>query len=101
MTPYTTENRPMPNRWTGRDSGAMNVYSIVPSQRSHATVSVTISKMIPRYAQIDPADQELRRQLVLLLQRAPTPFAMNTIVSVFANVQRGTRPPRGSSASSR
>jgi len=26
----------------------MNVYSIVPSQRSHATVSVRISKMIPR-----------------------------------------------------
>jgi len=26
----------------------MNVYSIVPSQRSHATVSVMISKMIPR-----------------------------------------------------
>ena len=32
----------------------MNVYSIVPSQRSHATVSVRISKMIPRYAQITP-----------------------------------------------
>ena len=32
----------------------MNVYSIVPSQRSHATVSVTISKMIPRNAQITP-----------------------------------------------
>ena len=30
----------------------MNVYSIVPSQRSHATVSVRISKMIPRYDQI-------------------------------------------------
>ena len=29
----------------------MNVYSIVPSQRSHATVSVRNSKMIPRYAQ--------------------------------------------------
>jgi len=26
----------------------MNVYSIVPSQRSQATVSVRISKMIPR-----------------------------------------------------
>ena len=32
----------------------MNVYSIVPSQRSHATVSVTISKMIPRNAQMTP-----------------------------------------------
>ncbi len=41
-------NSPIPNRWIGRESGAMNVYSIVPSQRSHATVSVTISKMIPR-----------------------------------------------------
>ena len=30
----------------------MNVYSIVPSQRSQATVSVRISKMIPRYDQI-------------------------------------------------
>ena len=44
----------MPIRCTGRDTGAMNVYSIVPSQRSHATVSVTISKMIPRNAQITP-----------------------------------------------
>jgi hypothetical protein len=32
----------------GRDSGAMKVYSMVPSQRSQATVSVMISKMIPR-----------------------------------------------------
>jgi hypothetical protein len=38
----------MPKRCTGRETGAMNVYSIVPSQRSQATVSVTISKMIPR-----------------------------------------------------
>ena len=30
----------------------MNVYSMVPSQRSQATVSVMNSKMIPRYAQI-------------------------------------------------
>ena len=50
MTAYT----PMPIRCTGRETGAMNVYSIVPSQRSHATVSVTISKMIPRNAQITP-----------------------------------------------
>ena len=41
-------NVPIPSRCTGRASGAMNVYSIVPSQRSHATVSVRISKMIPR-----------------------------------------------------
>ena len=32
--------------------GAMNVYSIVPSQRSQATVSVMNSKMMPRYDQI-------------------------------------------------
>jgi hypothetical protein len=38
----------MPARWTGRESGAMNVYSIVPSQRSQATVSVRVSKIIPR-----------------------------------------------------
>ena len=38
----------------GRESGAMNVYSIVPSQRSQATVSVTNSKMIPRNAQMTP-----------------------------------------------
>ena len=30
----------------------MNVYSIVPSQRSHATVSVMNSKTMPRYDQI-------------------------------------------------
>ncbi len=30
----------------------MNVYSIVPSQRSQATVSTMISKTIPRYDQI-------------------------------------------------
>ena len=52
MSPYSTANAPMPNRCVDRDSGAMNVYSIVPSQRSHATVSVTNSKMIPRNAQM-------------------------------------------------
>ena len=56
-------NRPMPNRCIGRESGAMNVYSIVPSQRSHATVSVSTSKMIPRYAQIT-APTAARRDLV-------------------------------------
>ena len=52
MIPYSTAYAPWPPRWTNRDSGAMNVYSIVPSQRSHATVSVMNSKMIPRNAQI-------------------------------------------------
>ncbi len=42
----------MPNRCEVREIGAMNVYSIVPSQRSQATVSVTISKIRPRYDQI-------------------------------------------------
>ena len=46
--PVAIAKRPIPIRCTGRESGAMNVYSIVPSQRSHATVSVRISKMIPR-----------------------------------------------------
>src|SRR5262245_58735175 len=33
-----------------RDNGAMNVYSIVPSQRSQATVSIRKPKRTPRYA---------------------------------------------------
>ena len=41
----------MPARCIGRESGAMNVYSIVPSQRSQATVSIRNSKSTPRYAQ--------------------------------------------------
>ena len=45
-------------------SGAMNVYSIVPSQRSQATVSVRISKMIPRYAQITAPIKQRRRRAV-------------------------------------
>ena len=52
ISPYSTAYAPCPNRWTRRDNGAMNVYSIVPSQRSQATVSVMNSKMIPRKAQI-------------------------------------------------
>ena len=80
----------MPSRCTGRDSGAMNVYSIVPSQRSQATVSVMISKMIPRYDQIDRADQQRSWSARFDVDRPPaasTPLAMKTIVSVFATVQ--------------
>ncbi len=88
MTPYTTENSPIPNRWTGRDSGAMNVYSIVPSQRSHATVSVTISKMIPRYAQTTaPISSTVVRWFTSAGVRLGMPLEMKTIVSVFATVQ--------------
>ena len=66
----------------------MNVYSIVPSHRSHATVSVRISKMIPRYAQMTaPISSSCRELDVDLPPAASTPFAMNTIVSVFATVQ--------------
>ena len=39
---------PWPARCIARESGAMNVYSIVPSQRSQATVSIRNSKRIPR-----------------------------------------------------
>ena len=46
--PYSTANTPEPPRCIARESGAMNVYSIVPSHRSQATVSVMNSKMIPR-----------------------------------------------------
>ena len=86
----------MPIRCTGRETGAMNVYSIVPSQRSHATVSVTISKMIPRNAQITPPTSSFVVELVPCRPgRAPTPRAMNTIVSVLATVQsRNARSQR-------
>ena len=66
----------------------MNVYSIVPSQRSQATVSVMNSKMIPRKAQIVAPTSSCGRQRVLL--RRPSRCsarAMKTIVSVFAIVQ--------------
>src|SRR3970040_451558 len=43
---------PCPARCIARESGAMNVYSIVPSQRSHATVSMRNSNRTPRYAQM-------------------------------------------------
>ena len=79
----------MPARCMARDSGAMNVYSIVPSQRSHATVSVMNSKRIPRYAQ---TTAPIRSCVVVRLTSisppvASIPFAMKTIVSVFAIVQ--------------
>ena len=67
----------------------MNVYSIVPSQRSHATVSVMNSNRIPRYAQ---TTAPIRSCVVVRLTSieppvASIPFAMKTIVSVFAIVQ--------------
>ena len=67
----------------------MNVYSIVPSQRSQATVSVRISKMIPRYAQ---TTAPIRSTVVagstsIWPPAASIPLAMKTIVSVFATVQ--------------
>ena len=67
----------------------MNVYSIVPSQRSHATVSVRNSKMIPRYAQTTaPMSSVVVTWLTSIVPPvASTPFAMKTIVSVFATVQ--------------
>ncbi len=38
----------MPMRCVKRGTGDMKVYSIVPSQRSHAMTSPMFSKMIPR-----------------------------------------------------
>ncbi len=65
----------------------MNVYSIVPSQRSHATVSVTISKMIPRNAQITPPTSSFVASASCCACGRLTARAMKTIVSVFAIVQ--------------
>ena len=67
----------------------MNVYSIVPSQRSHATVSVMNSKMIPRYAQTTAPIRSVvvARSTSISPPVASMPFAMKTIVSVFATVQ--------------
>ena len=67
----------------------MNVYSIVPSQRSQATVSVRNSKMIPRYAQTTaPISRvEVARSTSIWPPVASIPSAMKTIVSVFATVQ--------------
>ena len=47
-SPYEIANTPWPARCMARESGAMNVYSIVPSQRSQATVSMRNSKRTPR-----------------------------------------------------
>jgi len=41
----------IPRRCVSRGTGDMNVYSIVPSQRSHAITSPMFSKMIPRNRQ--------------------------------------------------
>ena len=38
-TPYPMANSVVPTKWVGRDTGAMNVYSMVPSQRSQAIIS--------------------------------------------------------------
>ena len=85
----------MPIRCTGRETGAMNVYSIVPSQRSHATVSVTISKMIPRYAQMTAPTSSFVASSFCSAGVRSTPREMNTIVSVFAIVQsRNARSQR-------
>ena len=42
----------IPARCVRRGTGAMNVYSIVPSQRSQAIVSPICSKMSPRKRQV-------------------------------------------------
>ncbi len=67
----------------------MNVYSIVPSQRSHATVSVRNSKMIPRYAQTTApiSSDVVACSTSIWPPVASMPSAMKTIVSVFATVQ--------------
>ena len=67
----------------------MNVYSIVPSQRSHATVSVRNSKMIPRYAHTTAPIRSVvvARSTSNEPPVASNPFAMKTIVSVLATVQ--------------
>ena len=73
----------------------MNVYSIVPSQRSHATVSVTISKMIPRNAQMTPPTSSFVASSFRAAGERSTPREMKTIVSVFAIVQsRNARSQR-------
>jgi hypothetical protein len=65
----------------------MNVYSIVPSQRSQATVSVMNSKMIPRKAQIVAPTSSIVASLFSRAAGRCAARAMNTIVSVFAIVQ--------------
>ena len=46
--PYMTANIVDPSSWTQRRTGAMNVYSRVPSQRSQATVSAMKPNTIER-----------------------------------------------------
>ena len=67
----------------------MNVYSIVPSQRSQPTVCVRISNRIPRYDQMTaPISSTVVVRLTSSVPPdASTPLAMKTIVSVFATVQ--------------
>ena len=67
----------------------MNVYSIVPSHRSHATVSVMNSKMIPRYAHTTAPTSSVvvARSTSRSPPDASMPSAMKTIVSVLATVQ--------------
>ena len=66
----------------------MNVYSIVPSQRSQATVSVMNSKMIPRKAQIvAPTSSTVAAVFSCAGVMPGIARAMKTIVSVFAIVQ--------------
>ncbi len=40
---YVTAKQQVPIRWSERGTGAISVYSIVPSQRSHEMVSATTS----------------------------------------------------------
>ncbi len=67
----------------------MNVYSIVPSQRSQATVSTMISKTIPRYDQMTAPIRSwvVTRSRSMSPPPASMPLPMKTIVSVFAAVQ--------------
>ena len=68
----------------------MNVYSIVPSQRSHATVSMRNSKSTPRYAHTTaPIRRLVATELTSISPPVDSmPWAMKTIVSVFATVQK-------------
>ena len=65
----------------------MNVYSMVPSQRSHATVSVTNSKMIPRNAQMTAPTSSFVASSFSFAGGRCTARAMKTIVRVFAMSQ--------------
>jgi hypothetical protein len=68
----------------------MNVYSIVPSQRSQATVSMRNSNRTPRYAQMTaPMSRLVATSLTSISPPVDSmPWAMKTIVSVFATVQK-------------